>query len=314
MTYSTETNTEVRKGSKVRAYLTLMRPANLVTAIADIAAGFAVGYTLSAGNNIWAGFVPHLSDFLWLCLATIGLYGGGVVFNDVFDYELDKEERPERPLPSGRVSKQQATLLGSVLLLIGIAASFFVGIISGEIALAVALLALLYDAKSKHHVFWGPVNMSLCRAGNLMLGISVFTETLSSAWMLAVFPLLYIGSITLISQGEVGGGNKRHLRLAIVGYTLVFAMLIALKLVYPVNIVRMLPFLGLFGIMVFPPLFKAYKQPDAVHIRAAVKAGVISLILLNASIAAGFAGPIYGLAVLLLLPISLLLGKMFSVT
>lgn len=291
-----------------------MRPANLITAVADISAGFAVGYTLSTGSNIWAGFEPYASNFLLLCLATIGLYGGGVVFNDVCDIELDKKERPERPLPSGKVSKRQAVILGMVLFLIGIGAAFLVGVISGGIAIAVASLAFLYDAKSKHHVFWGPLNMSLCRAGNLMLGVSIFADTLSTASFLAIFPILYIGSITLISQGEVGGGNKRHLSFAFMGYFLVFAFLISLKFIFPFKLIRALPFLGLFGVMVFPSLLKAYKHPEAMNIRAAVKAGVISLILLNATLAAGFAGPIYGVAVLLLLPVSMFLGKTFSVT
>src|SRR5690606_33216233 len=94
------------------AHLRLMRPANIITAIADILAGFAVSgaavQLLSPGNeesmNLW---IP----LMWLILATIGLYGGGVVFNDVFDAELDKKERPERPIPSGRASVRSASIL-----------------------------------------------------------------------------------------------------------------------------------------------------------------------------------------------------------
>ena len=61
-----------------------------------------------------------------LVLATVGLYGGGVVFNDVFDAELDKIERPERPIPSGLVTKQSASFLGLLLLLMAIIAAGFV--------------------------------------------------------------------------------------------------------------------------------------------------------------------------------------------
>lgn len=291
-----------------------MRPANLITAIADIAAGFGVGYILQEGTSLWGGFEAHIGDFLLLCLATVGLYGGGVVFNDVFDLALDTVERPERPLPSGKLSKKQAILLGGGLFLIGISAAFGVSMISGAIAVIIALLALLYDAKSKHHVFFGPVNMAFCRGGNLLLGVSVFTAVLPTAALLMLFPLLFIGSITLISQGEVAGGNKKHLRFAIVGYILVIGLLVSLKFIYPFNLIRALPFMGLFGVMVFPPLLKAHTSLEAGDIRAAVKAGVISLILLNASLAAGFAGPMYGVMILALLPVSMLLGKFFSVT
>jgi 4-hydroxybenzoate polyprenyltransferase len=70
----------------------LMRPANIVTAYADILAGYAA-----------VGATDHRALGL-LMIATTGLYGGVVVFNDVFDAKLDAVERPERPIPSGGVS------------------------------------------------------------------------------------------------------------------------------------------------------------------------------------------------------------------
>ena len=93
--------------------LSLTRPANLVTAVADVLAGMAIaGYFLL--------YEPNVGAIGWLCLATVGLYGGGVVFNDVFDADLDAIERPERPIPSGAVSKQTAMVLGISLLAVGI--------------------------------------------------------------------------------------------------------------------------------------------------------------------------------------------------
>ena len=74
-----------------RGYLELVRPANVATALADVLAGYAVA---GLGN-------PGLG---WLLLSTACLYAGGVVLNDVFDRDLDRIERPERPIPSGRVS------------------------------------------------------------------------------------------------------------------------------------------------------------------------------------------------------------------
>ncbi|MGB3292783.1 MAG: hypothetical protein WBB01_07355, partial [Phormidesmis sp.] len=87
------TATAATFNSSIRAYLQLMRPANVVTAWADILAGYAAG--------LGVGVIAFPSTTLvWLLLATTGLYAGGVVFNDVFDAELDTVERPERPIPS----------------------------------------------------------------------------------------------------------------------------------------------------------------------------------------------------------------------
>jgi len=123
-----------------------MRPANIVTSIADVLAGVAI-------SGYFAGAVPSsnlIIAVLLLCLSTVGLYGGGVVFNDVFDAELDKIERPERAIPSGRVSLQEGILLGIILLIIGIISSFFVNNICGVIALLIAACALVYDKWGKH--------------------------------------------------------------------------------------------------------------------------------------------------------------------
>ena len=103
------------------SYLQLTRPSNVITAIADIWAGFAIA---GAWDYMATDYVYGEGDFwwnlLWLSLSTIGLYAGGVAFNDVADAELDAIERPERPIPSGKVSKTSAFWMSSILLLLGI--------------------------------------------------------------------------------------------------------------------------------------------------------------------------------------------------
>ncbi|MEQ9440211.1 MAG: UbiA-like protein EboC [Cyclobacteriaceae bacterium] len=301
---------------KLFAYLQLMRPANIVTAIADIMAGAAATgvFTLAlyTNNNDWNS--DYLTHLLWLIGATIGLYGGGVVFNDVLDAELDQKERPERAIPRGDVSVTEAGMLGGVLLAGGILMALQVSWISAIIALAVALCALLYDAWGKHQLIFGPLNMGLCRGGNLLLGMSLIPATLSTYWYISIIPVVYIAAITMISRGEVHGGN----RLALWGgaglYALVVVSIVLLiSFSSEVNWVAFL-FLGLFASQIFPPLMKAIHYLKPQFIGKAVKAGVISLIILDATLAAVFTSWEYGLLVLLLLPISFGLARFFAVT
>jgi 4-hydroxybenzoate polyprenyltransferase len=200
------------------------------------------------------------------------------------------------------------------LLSVGVLAAFAVNGIAGCLAILTAFLAVLYDKKGKHHPVWGPLNMSLCRGANLLLGVSAFPESLNMAYGLVILPIIYISSITLISRGEVGGGNKKHLTLAVIGYALVGGILLSLGYLFPYNALHTLPFVVVFFAMVFPPLFRAWKSLDAGDIRKAVKAGVITLILLDAALAAGFTDIGYGLFIACLLPVSLWLGKFFAVT
>jgi len=297
---------------QVKGYFRLMRPANIVTAITDILAGVAVAgyFTDTSFGEL------QLSPVLWLVLATTGLYGGGVVFNDVFDAELDKVERPERPIPSGLITKKNASLLGSLLLVTAIIAAFFVHwrfFPSTAIAIAIAIAALVYDKWGKHHSYLGPLNMGFCRGLNILLGISILPASILSYWFIAIIAVLYIAAITMISRGEVHGGSKSILITTAVFYTIV--MISILVIAYRNgNAILTLFFLTLFGFMIFLPLQNAVRNPVGPLIGKAVKAGVLALILMNAAWAAAFGSIIVAFVILLLLPLSLLLAKPFEVT
>jgi 4-hydroxybenzoate polyprenyltransferase len=300
--------------SRFKAYAQLLRPANIVTAIADIWAGF----TVSGAAALL--FLPNIQEqsfwsiLGWLTVSTIGLYGGGVAYNDIFDAKLDAVERPERPIPSGRASKSGAILMASLFLLGGILAAFQAGKLSGYIALAVAACALLYDAWGKHQSIFGPINMGLCRTGNLLLGISAIPAQVTELWPLGLIPLAYVSGITMVSRGEVHGKNKGALYGGLGLYAGIIVTLIVLSFGKGNSGPQAIPFIGLLAYMVFPPLVKAIQKQEPKLIGKSVKAAVISLIILNASLAAAFGGWLYGLVILLLLPISILLAKTFAVT
>jgi 4-hydroxybenzoate polyprenyltransferase len=291
---------------KVLVFLRLIRPANIVTSVADVLAGIAIsGYFLGAGYE----FLPV---FL-LCLSTIGLYGGGIVFNDVFDAELDKMERPERAIPSGAVSIGEATVLGIILLGIGLAAAFAFSALSGMIAFLIIVFALVYNKYGKHHSFLGPLNMGLCRGLNLLLGISIISISLQSLYFLGLIPLIYIFSITMISQGEVHGSNRNKLYTGAILYLIVIG-----SILYSAYQNQQLLFAAFFLIafawMIFKPLFVAIEDPVGKNIGKAVKAGVISLILMDAAWASAYGQIYFALLIAVLLPLSLWLAKRFAVT
>jgi 4-hydroxybenzoate polyprenyltransferase len=293
---------------KTMALLRLMRPANIVTAVADILAGI----TISGFFVPESGIDSRCSIFL-LCIATIGLYGGGVVFNDVFDASLDAVERPERPIPSGLVSRGQAVLLGTVLLIAGISCAGFAGPVPGIIAVCIAAAALVYDKWGKHQDWLGPLNMGLCRGLNLLLGMSSRTASLSHGWLLAAIPVLYIAAITMISRGEVHGGKRRTLYLAALLYSVVIGCILYFASGAQTVLLSSL-FLLFFAWMIFGPLVRAIRLPAGKNIGKAVKAGVISLILMDAALAAASSSPYAALVIALLLPVSLGLSRLFAVT
>jgi 4-hydroxybenzoate polyprenyltransferase len=292
----------------LKGYVRLVRPANLPTAAADILAGVAISGSIDGWQ---IGPVLGLA-ILALAMASVFLYGGGVVLNDVFDLEIDRLERPERPIPSGLISKRSATIFGLILLLLGILLAFLINPISGTLATILALTIILYDGFSKKYSFLGPLNMGLCRGLNLILGISILGGL--TYWYFAVVPFTYIFAITLISRGEVHGNNKGHLIWAGILYAMVILAVNGMVHLHTTALLQTVPFQVLFVFMVYLPLVKAYKVNSPENIKKAVIAGVLSLILLDAVWGVGFSHWGYAMFVLLLLPLSLFLSKIFAVT
>ena len=297
--------------NKLTGYLRLMRPANIVTAIADILAGIAL-----AGTLIFARF--DIAAIILLVLATAFLYGGGVVLNDVFDTALDKKERPERPIPSGLIKKSNAAIFGTLLLLMGIASAALSNThdqfpASVIIAAIIAIAAVVYDKWTKHNQFFGPLNMGICRGLNLLLGMSIYPATIPFYWFIPFVPVIYIFAITMISRGEVHGGKKTTMYIAAVLYAMVIAAILIVAY-QSENLLQTLPFIVFFSFMIFAPLLKAIEKPEGPRIGKAVKSGVISLIIMNAAWAAAFGDLSLALIILFLLPVSILLARLFAVT
>ncbi|MCS7019237.1 MAG: UbiA-like protein EboC [Cytophagales bacterium] len=300
----------------MKPYLQLMRPPNLPTAMSDVAAGAAIAaFFVKEQLPDWALLETLPFNHLALLLfATVCLYAGGVVMNDVFDADIDAVERPERPIPSGRVPLEHARIMGLTLLLAGVLASFAVNALCGGVALAVALLALVYDRYAKHQSFWGPFTMGLCRAGNLLLGMSWLGQWQPIYVLIMTTPLAYIASITYISRFEVRGGNAQKLGRTFTWelWAIISPTILGNSVAH--NLWQPLPFVLLLMMLITPPLAKAQKEPTPENIKKAVKARVIGLIALNAAWAAAFGGWQWGVAALMLMPISRLLAKTFAVT
>ena len=294
---------------KISGYLRLMRPANVITSVADVLAGVAISGILSAGFF----FEEYLLQVILLCFSTAFLYAGGIVFNDVFDAGLDRIERPERAIPSGLISEKGAGVLGALLLLLGIVLASVCGVIPAVLAILISFFAIVYNKWGKHHVFLGPLNMGICRGLNLLLGISILTSALSSWYFLSAIPVIYIYSITMISRGEVHGGSRVNLYLASVLYLTVISAILYVSVIegkWPGALIFLIPFAW----MIFKPLVIAMKDPAGKNIGRAVKAGVISLILMDAAWAATFSSFYLALFIACLLPVSLYLAKLFAVT
>lgn len=298
--------------STLLGYLRLIRPANVLTAYADILAGFAI-----AGGTvkILDGTVTVKPEsLLWLLLSTTGLYAGGIVLNDVSDADIDATERPERPIPAGTISFRGATVLSTLFLLGGATAALFVNPWSAGIAVLVVLLILLYDLGLKYVPVLGSIGMGLCRSGNLLLGVSIVPSAMFQYWYLLAFPFVYIWAVTFISEEEVRGGSALQGSVGIGVLLLILTGLGSLSFLDTFQLLHAAPFLFLLALLVLPAYWKAARNPEPSSMKNAVKRGVLSLVFLNATLAAGFGSLLLGAVTATIFPLSFLLGRCFSVT
>ena len=135
---------------KFRTLLILARVSNLPTVWSNCLAGWWLG----GGGNFWK--LP------FLFLGASALYTGGMFLNDAFDAEFDRQRRPERPVPTGKISLQLVWRGGFGLLVAGILLLLFCGKMAAVAAIILALFILLYDAAHKL-ITASPWLMGACR-------------------------------------------------------------------------------------------------------------------------------------------------------
>jgi 4-hydroxybenzoate polyprenyltransferase len=308
-------------------YLKLLRLPNVCTAFSNILVGFFFVRDPRELSQDWPVLV------LLLC-ASAGLYWAGMVLNDVFDVEIDRQERPFRPLPAGEVSLLTANVLGWSLLLIGVLCGAAAGYVaaenlsprwlSGTVSILLALLVLLYNGVLKHTLL-GPLGMGGCRLLNMLLGMSVasslFTgETIAEyyrvQWLVACAMGVYVTGITCFAKGEAESSSRG---LLVLGLTIMLggiALMAALPWFYAVRpvLIRQQPqfavlLFALLGFSIVRRAVGSLVDPQPAYVQATVKHALLSIIVLDAAVALLVAPPWCGFVIAMLLAPAMLLGR-----
>jgi len=178
----------------------------------------------------------------------------------------------------------------------------------------VALMAVAYDAGLKHIPIAGPLAMGSCRGLDLLLGGSANADVLPARWYVAGISAAYIFGSTLLSAGEVHGGSRArsYISSAFLAIAALGTLYIGCSSAVALGSVALM--LALLAWRVGPAFYNACVQPGAAQIRGAVKAGVISLVFLDASVAAAYQGLWYALGLVALVLVVSRLARLFPVT
>jgi geranylgeranylglycerol-phosphate geranylgeranyltransferase len=172
-------------------YIGIIRPANSI--VAGMAA--VIGYIIATGS-----LVPE-AVLLWLVVLLVT--GAGNVINDWCDVEIDRVNRPERPIPSGRVSRKGALYFAGVLFAAGILVSFFTTPLCAAIAVINSGMLVLYAFLLKRTAFLGNLAVSYL-AGSIFLfgGALAGMAGLVHAAPIAVITFLAMVTRELLKDAE----------------------------------------------------------------------------------------------------------------
>lgn len=222
--------------------------------------------------------------------ASTCLYWAGMSLNDYADREIDAKERPNRPIPSGRVTPEFALKFAGALTAAGIGLATVAGGKKGfATSSAVAGSVWAYDTVLKNTPL-APAAMASCRFFDVVMGASngKLTHALPNAAIVGAHTL----ALTTVSRQEVEGGSSEVPQRA---KTATFAIIGAASLLNLATSVRSKSLVGTLGSAASLVLFakpvleaqqKAINDPTPANMQKVVGSSIGGMIPLQASMLA----------------------------
>lgn len=313
---------------RLRDWAELVRLPNVFTVLSD---------SLAAAILVTGGTLPWLTVVL-VVIASVLVYWGGMILNDVVDLEEDRTTRAHRPLVRGSISPVIAGHIGNGMLLIApiliLAATtlwrqqpLWMGA-AFILAVCLSLCVRIYDSPIKRTPI-APLVMGLCRslnilmAGTTMLAVTTGEVVFPKALLIFAGAIgLYIVGITVFARREEGKSSSTGLGLGLLLEIAGMALIAGIPWlsqvddkVWKLDPWRAYPLLvGLVGLTVINRGVQAVGHPVPRKVQLAVKHAILTLVLLGAAVAALSGGPVHGgLMAALLIP-AMLLGSKFRST
>ena len=183
------------------AELQLLRPLNCCITAASVLVGAVSGCALPFPPSVWLAV-----------LAAALVTGAGNAWNDLRDLEIDRINKPLRPLPSGRLTPARAVLAAAASAATGLGFAVWAGTWPGLIAAGTLAGLWLYSARLKSTVIWGNLLVAFLAALAFPFG-ALAGGTLGRSWIPAGFALLFhLGREIVKDVEDLEGDRTRGVR------------------------------------------------------------------------------------------------------
>jgi geranylgeranylglycerol-phosphate geranylgeranyltransferase len=226
-------------------YLEILRPGNAIMAVIAIflMAVISGKFTLEA---LMAGVVVFI------------VTGAGNSINDYFDHKIDAINKPERPIPSGRISLKIALIYSISLFVMGIVLAFLINMLLGMIALLSSILMVYYARDLKTKCLIGNLSISFLTGLCFVFGGIAVGQIMVSIY-LGFFAFLMTMAREIVKDMEDVEGDKLEgaNTLPILYGMRISSVLAAVFMILASVGSPLLYFVGIFSVFYLPVLFLA---------------------------------------------------------
>jgi len=239
---------------KSKAFLQLIRPELPISA----------GICVIVGQTIASGKLPALQAMALGFALGFFLSSSAMIFNDLFDVEVDRINTPEKPIPSGRITKREAIWLGILTAIIALGVSLIMHPVLWVLSLLMWGLGFLYNWKAKASGLMGNLIVSLNVGMTIIFGaISVRQINNSLVWIFAAIAFFFdlaeeIAGDAMDMEGDkqrdsrslaILYGKKTALRVSSILFGIVILLSFVPVLIGETSLAYLLP-IGLMDILI----------------------------------------------------------------
>jgi 4-hydroxybenzoate polyprenyltransferase len=272
----------------------LVRAPAALSVPGDVIAGAAAAGTLRPRTALTAA-------------ASVCLYWAGMAANDWADRRLDAEERPERPIPSGRVAPSAAVGVAIGLTATGLGLAALCGGRAWATAIPLAATIWGYDLVWKDTAA-GPAAMAACRGLDVLIGAAASGGRNRDAAVPALLMAGHTYAVTELSRHEVHGGQPETV-VRTLAATAVVAGVAAGRTGRAAAALA-----GIYVLSAGRDQIPIAAEPTARRFRAAVGAGITAMPALQGALAARAGRPVTGALVAAGVPLGRRVARKLSPT
>ena len=183
---------------KILGLCALSRPVN----VAITAGSIYVAVLICADSH-------PLMRIVLACLSGALITAAANAINDMYDIDIDRINKPDRPLPRRRVTMREARMFALLCFGLGVGFSVPLGKLACAIALSCSILLYLYSARLKRTALWGNGSVSLATALAFFYGGVAAGRPLRAAFPAGFAFLMHFGREIIKDMEDIEGDRAQ---------------------------------------------------------------------------------------------------------